>query len=100
MPEARYFCPIAPFGECAELTLVTLVSPIAVSSLLVARQEPCHGRGIHFPASLRCVRSHIYERYANDTNSDTLGAWFCGSAVRCFREPRNCGTAEPANTYD
>src|SRR5215510_13004530 len=28
MPEARYFCPIFPFGKYSDLTFLTLVSPI------------------------------------------------------------------------
>src|SRR5579859_7664734 len=30
-PEARYFCPMSPFGECRELTLVTLVSVVLMA---------------------------------------------------------------------
>src|SRR5689334_14782029 len=31
IPEARYFWPIFPFGECADCTLVTLLSAMFVS---------------------------------------------------------------------
>jgi hypothetical protein len=38
LPEARYFWPISPRGECAALTFFTVVSVMIASPLLSARR--------------------------------------------------------------